>query len=259
MSNFRDLKSFDKNSRTPYICVVVFETRRVREMAMIDFFKTAEVLPAPQKKSNKDDREVIGIDGLEEVAVIDALIKTFETLKATLREPVNVQMRGEFIANGGENFAAIDDNSSASAELRKRSTASALKAEEVALLEAANIPVGEEVTQEERFVINPAYMNDQEFLGKISAALSKVKGMPLDFIQKQPKVAKKVVTQETFDTVMGDETLAPQFIDVVGVLALKPKLERTDLVYMIGKASELLGLADVKPAEKKAPAKKKGK
>lgn len=219
------------------------------KMASVNFFDTAKVIPAPVAKGKKDERAVVQIAGLEDVAAVDALIKTLEALKSSLRGPVDAQMRDEFIA-GSENFFAFENSAEASAELRKRSVASVLTAEEVALLEEEDIPVGKVEKTAERFVINPAYMADQELLGKVSAAMSKIKGMPIDFIQKQAGLTVSVVSEETFKEAMATPELAEKFIDVVGVLGLKPKLNNTDLSFMVEKAKKLLGIADAVKGKK---------
>lgn len=223
-------------------------------MASVNFFETAKVIPAPKTKAKKDDREVVQIDGLEDVAALDALIKSLTALKDSLRGPVDAQMRERFI-EGSENFFAFEGQAEASAELRKRSVASVLTAEEVEMLEKEEIPVEKIEKTAERFVINPAYMNDQELLGKVSAAMSKVKGMPIDFIQKQAGLTVSVVGDDTFKEAMATPELAEKFIDVVGVLALKPKLNDTGLAFMIEKAKKLLGVSDALDAKKA----KKGK
>lgn len=220
-------------------------------MAMLNMFEAAKAVPVKASAKKKgSDKEVIVVQGLEDVAVLDALIKSLTSLKETLRGPVDEKLREEFVA-GAENFEAVEGQASASAELRKRPVSSPLVAEEVAMLEADGIVVGEVESIPERFIVNPAYASNEAMLKQVSAALAKVKGMPNDFIQFQAGQKTRVVTEETFDAVMGDGELAAKYIDTVGVLALRAKLENPELAFMVEKAKKLLGLADTKK-EKKA-------
>lgn len=217
---------------------------------MLNMFEVAKAQPvkAAAKSKGKTKDEVV-LEGLEDVAVLDALIKSLTGLKDSLRGPVNDQMREIFI-DGSENFLAVEGDASASAELRKRATTSPLTTEEVEALKADDIVVGEIERTPERFVINPAYADNSVLLEKVSKALAKVAGMPNDFVQFQAGVKVPVVTDETFEAVMGDKELAAKYIDTVGVLALKPKLENADLAFMVEKAKKLLGLADSKSKKK---------
>ena len=219
-------------------------------MPALNMFEKAKSVPVAVKAVKGKDKEVIVLQGLEDVAVLDTLIKTLSALKDTLREPVTEQMREQFIG-GAENFDGVEGLATASAQLRKRSVKSALTPDEVQLLIAAKVPVGEAETVPERYIINPAYADNSAMLKKVSDALSKVPGMANDFIQFQAGVKDKVVTDETFDAVMKDSKKAAQLIDVVGVLALAPKLDAdVGLAFLVEKAKKLLGLADSKAAKK---------
>jgi hypothetical protein len=218
-------------------------------MAMTNMFQQAKATaPAPAKSNKKDKRDQVDLAGLEDVAAVDALIKSLTALKDALKAPVLDQMREIFIEEP-KNFLAVEGNATASAELRKRSTASPLKPDEVAMLAEEEIPVEEVEDQAEHFFVNPTYAGDSALLEKVSKALAKIGGMPEDFIQFQPKITKTVVGEKTFEKAM--EVDPEKFIDIVGVLALKPKLEKADLPYMIAKASKLLGLADAEAKPKK--------
>ena len=175
------------------------------------------------KIERKGAKTEIEIQGLEDYAVIDSLIKSLEAVKDSYSEPVKSQAREVFLEGDGgrkpANFRGTDGIAEASIELRKRSTRSTLSDEEVALLTANDVPfeVVEDVT--EAYVINPAYLGDSALLARIE----KVKGLPEDFILKQEQVARRVVSDDSVNTVFS-KGLAKELLDVVTVLAIKAKL-----------------------------------
>jgi hypothetical protein len=206
-----------------------------------NLFATAKVVEAPVKSKKKDDKVEIQIDGLEDYAVLTDLIKNLTTIQATLAEDVKGKMREIFAKSTSrpENFRGVDGNASASCEMRKRSTASPLADGEVEVLMKNHVPFGENVLVEERFVINTKYTGDQELLKKISDALSKVKGLPEDFILLQKGSATKVVTDETVEKVF-ELGLGESLIDTVAVLAIKPKVEKVDVKAALDRAKKLV-------------------
>ena len=206
-----------------------------------NMFAKAKVIEAPVKSSKKDEKAEVRIDGLEDYAIITNLVKSLTAVQTTVGEAVKSEMRTIFAANRKrpENFRGIDGKASASCELRKRSSASPLNDVEVELLERNNIPYDTLPVVEERFVINPAYADDQDLLERISAALSKAKGLPEDFILLQKGSAKKVVSDATIEKVF-ECGLAETYIDTVCTLAIKPKLDETDVASALSRAKKFL-------------------
>lgn len=206
-----------------------------------NMFAKAKVIEAPVKPGKKDDKSEVRISGLEDYAIVTNLVKSLTAVQNTVGEEVKQEMRKIFANNRKrpENFRGVDGKASASCELRKRSSTSPLNDAEVELLERNDIPYDTLPVVEERFVINPAYADDQDLLERISAALSKVKGLPEDFILLQKGSAKKVVSDKTIEKVF-ECGLADRFIDTVCTLAIKPKLDETDVDSTLARAKKFL-------------------
>lgn len=210
---------------------------------MANLFAKAKVIEAPKPKSKKPDRAEVTMPGLGEYATVVSLIKNLETLAKTLREDLDGQMRANFVKFGEngvrpENYRGTDGEASASCELRKRSTASALTPEEIALFAEKGIPCEEVELVAQRYIINPVYMTDQAKLEQVSKALEKVKNIP-DFILLQEGSTKHVVTDESVATVFSKK-LAGELLDKVCCLAIKPKVEDTDIERTMIKVRSLI-------------------
>lgn len=212
-------------------------------MATNIFAKATELKTQP--KAKKSDRAEIQVPGLMALARIDAAMKALKALKETHETKVHAFMRDYFVRVGcatksqPENFRGLDGAASASMELRKRSVNSQLTEAQVLLCTQYGVPVAESADRVETFVINPAYLENSELMEKVGLALSKVKGIPEDFIQKQVATKKMIVTDESLASIFSKPVDdATKLFDVVGVLAVKPKIdEKID--------ATLKGLADL--------------
>lgn len=194
-------------------------------------FSDAKKTPSKASKS-KPAEVLIAIEGLEMYGTIDAVIKSLTALKATYGEEAKDKMREHFIKVGAAsasrpaNFKGGEGLVSASCELRARSATSPLSEDEVALLKAYNIPMVTNDVVVDTYIINPAYATDQKLLGKIEKAMLKVSGLPEDFIMKQDGVATTVVAPNALDVLFSKaEKIVRECINLVGVLAIKPKLD----------------------------------
>jgi hypothetical protein len=192
------------------------------------------------KKSAKDE---VAINGLKQLAEIDALIKALTAAKGTLESTVKAEAFDHFFdlaqatAKRPDNFRGVEGNASASVEMRKRSTASALSDEEVALFEKYDLPVEKAVAVQKLFGINPAYASDDALLSKVSEAISKF--VPADFIVVQEEKSKNVVGDTTMDKAFSSK--APrEIIEAITVIAFKPKLETTDISTILTNVKTLL-------------------
>jgi len=211
-------------------------------------FSNAKVIEAkPTAKKKAEKREVV-IDGMEQLASLDALIKTLQGMKAIAEEDVKSQMSDEFRRLGAatktrpDSFRGIEGDASASCELRIRSSASKLSDEEIELLSTHNIPVEEVVDTIETYVINPEYLADAALMGKVEVALKKVKDIPEDFIMLQ-KGKKKTVVASTaldvlFSTKKGDDLAA--LMPMLSVLAVKPTLKNDDIKTVLAVVQKML-------------------
>ena len=203
---------------------------------MVNFANAKTVSkPAKKEKPTKVKHE---LKGLLQLAAIKNAIDTLTTLKSTYDQDVKKQMLTHFIASGSasglkpENFDGSEGVASASCELRKRSTASVLSAEDKTLLEDYKIPVEETKSEIETFIFNPAYLNDAALMKKVEAALNKIKDIPEDFIMKQEGVTTYTVSDATVDAVFAlkDKAKLERLAPIVTTLAIKPKLDDDKIV-----------------------------
>jgi hypothetical protein len=215
------------------------------------FAKAASLTPTIKAGAAGKARKEIPIDGLFAYANIDAAIKALEGLKASYEPKVKGLAFDSFMTlctadnKKPESFTGTDGDATASMELRKRGTNSPLKEEEQALLLSNGFtPIKQLVTQQ-LFAINPKYAADAKLLGSVEAALSKVKGLPEDFIVQQDEVSKMVVSEANVDEVFAarpklNKDTFEQLVKIVTTQAVKPKLAETDFNNVMAKIAKLL-------------------
>lgn len=191
-------------------------------MAKIDFFATAA--PATKgKKAKADTKARVATKELLALASLDAVAKSIETMKEQVNETVKGQMADYFTKTGvakgkrPENYKGFDGTAEASLELRKRSDRSPLDETQQALLAAEGI----ETVQETVYSLNPDVLTPQ-VMALVSKALNGVAGIPSNLFNINSKV---VVGDAALDQIFtkGD-VKARALLDVVGVLAVKPKV-----------------------------------
>jgi hypothetical protein len=217
----------------------------------INPFENAKPAPAVKKNGKKMDKAEVQIDGLRTVAALDAAAKAIEGLKKGLRGTVDAQILDHFVNASAEtkrqpeNFRGVEEDASASCELRKRSTRSPLNEVEVKILEENKIPFEEMTDRVETFIINPAYLTDEKLIARVGAVLAKVPGMPVDFIQKQEAVKSSVVSDDSLAAVFAKPSdKVAELLRIVGVIALKPKLDSTDLPEVMDLIRDLVADAE---------------
>ena len=95
--------------------------------------------------------------------------------------------------------------------------------------------VAEEIVDTvETFIINPKYVEDTKLMSRVGLTLGKIPGMPADFIQKQEAHRTTVVSDESLAEVFAKPTdKVAELLRIVGVIALKPKLDSTNLVEVM--------------------------
>jgi hypothetical protein len=195
---------------------------------MTGLFAKAKTLTKPVTAAKKQERQEIPVAQLQQLCEIKALMQTLEGVYKSLEGEVKEAGFAEFLTmtqNTGvrpDSFRGIDGMASASVEMRKRGTNSALNEDECKLLREHNIEPFEQEVQKQLFAINPAYAEQENLMAKVEAALSKVKDLPEDFIVQQAGVTKFVVTDEMMDKAFknGDG----EVLRIVSTMALKPKL-----------------------------------
>jgi len=205
---------------------------------MANMFQNAgAVSTVKPAKAAKDKKLQVEIEDLEMLASLDATIKALTAMQATIAAGVKETIKSEFVKLGmdvkkrPDNFRGNEGNASASCEMRKRSSASKLTEAEIELLtkHSVDFDVVDDVT--ECYVINPAYKDDQDLLAKAAAALETVEGLPEDFIKMQAGVSRTIVADNSLDQIfrLKDAGTVANLLNIVGVLAIKPKLENADL------------------------------
>lgn len=174
-------------------------------------------------KAKKSDRIEFTIKGVYDHAALEVLISDLKTAQADLRTDIDDKFREEMILAGciskkrPDNPLAVELGASGSPELRKRSTASALSAEEITLCDELGIAYTEVVQTVETFVINPNYIpavatipeevEAEKAKAKVMKNLEAVIGqaikagkLPEDIILKQNGVKRKVIADTALDT-----------------------------------------------------------
>jgi hypothetical protein len=177
-------------------------------------------------------------------AVIDQLKGVYDLHYAKVTEKMDAYFALEASEYGKrpENFRGIGNISEASCELRTRSTSSPLSPAEVKMLEDNNVPVEKLITVEaipERFYFNEKIILNNKIAEKVTKALESIpelKGMDIVFRQ-EPREAqyKNVVAADSFDVAakIEDEDVLKQIYDIIGVTAIKPKLNNNDLSVIL--------------------------
>lgn len=211
----------------------------------VDMFATAaKVAPAPEKKKGKSKEQIeIGSD-LDKFSAAVAVIKSLEGVKATYEAKIKETMTRLFSHMGmkdskaPENFEGVGSVSTASCELRKRSSASVLTVEEAQFLQEKGISLEEKVVKEEAFLFNSAILADVVLRKKVSDALSKIDFGGIAPILHQEREVKNIVSEESIDQLFklaDNEEDAARLLPMVGVLAIKPKFDGnlSDAVSML--------------------------
>ena len=203
---------------------------------MGSMFADAKVINTPKSGKGKANatpvREIVG---LRDLAGVVALIKSLAAVKSTLESQVKTSADTIFVAdalNTGkrpENFEAVEDDATASVQLKKRASNSKLNDAEIEQLTNLDVPLDTVVETHETFVINPAYATDAVLLAKVEKALKGVKGLPVDFIQKQKEVSSVVISDATIDHICKDKALVQSCLMTATTIAVAPKLEVKDM------------------------------
>lgn len=212
---------------------------------MFDKAKSAEPKKAKSKKSK--GREV-AMPNLTTLASIKSVLAALEGMAKTTEAQIKEQMAQEFVKEGcaikrrPENFKGIDEGSSASCQIRKRSSRSVLTPDEIAFLEEHDISYETLEDVPETYIINPEHAKDGKLLEKISKALGKVPGLPEDFIQHQAPKSRNVASEEGIEQIFALEPgVTYELLEIVAALAIRPKLEEEDLTGALKQIMKTIG------------------
>lgn len=176
----------------------------------MDIFANAKTVAAKPKGKKKADAPQIEVEGIEGLAALKAVSKDIEAAMAVEAGKVDTAAFNHFVSEGMKikrkpvNVKGVENGSEGSLQLRVRSSRSVLSQDEQKLLEDNDIPFDEIVDKEDTFIINPAYVNDAEMMGKVAEALAAV-NLPADYILKQEKESRHVATEKSIDAVFALE------------------------------------------------------
>ena len=211
---------------------------------MSNLFATAKVI-APKVTKAKAAKTEITMPGLQQYAELKALQGAIAAVLGTMETEIKGTAFDMFIETAEathkapESFNGTEGIASVNVQMRKRGTNSPLNDAELAILTDAGLTAYEETSVQELFAINPTYATDDKLLAKVSKALEKI--VPADFIMKQDKKAKMVVSAETMESAFRMSTINPDVIKIVTTMALKPKLESVDIDAILADVKDLLG------------------
>lgn len=212
-------------------------------------FKNAKTLQTPTR-AKKGEKPTEPMKGIRVVAILDGLIKALGSLKETFDGEVKASALDMFVKAGSEshkrpeNFKASEGDATASIEMRKRSTASALNDGEAEMLDNESIPYDTLTVAPKLYAINPKYAGDEVLMKRIETALTKaLKGTDIpadDLFVVQEEVTKRVVSEKTLDAVFSAETVSSDIVSICTVLAIKPKVENFNVVAALKEIKDLL-------------------
>ena len=189
------------------------------------------------------DPNAVSITDLRELAIVSAAIKSLEGMKETLSASVNDQILDRFVeihdGSKPKNFVGSDTDTTASCQLRKRSSRSNLSDSDIDLLKKVGVSFEESVST--MFFINKTHAANADLLKQVSDALEKVDGIPADFIQSTPE--KYVTTDKSLDEAFGadlsDDDLR-NLLKVVGVIGKRTKFNG-DINDVMKNVASLMG------------------
>jgi hypothetical protein len=167
------------------------------------------VAAAPQKPTTAPKADTIDMPGLENYAALSAVAKeiTDGILKThPLRDAVLARFAATGKATGRTpaNFKGVDGRANASIQLRKKTSASPLKADATERLADLKIAFDHVVTTPATVIVNPKYMGNAEKMNDVLAkmiALVKKAGYSDDFFQLQQEVSVDLVTDQTLSDI----------------------------------------------------------
>jgi hypothetical protein len=169
-----------------------------------NLFDTAKVINAGITKTGKGKKATsVQITGLQDLVMLDGVRDAINVLINEKILEINAQVREIFIVEGcaqktrPANFSGVDGEATASMQLKKRSEASLLTPQQIAILKRAGIPLSVITDVRELFIINPDMADDQNILAAAHAALHDAPGVPRGFIMKQEGSQRTVVTDSS--------------------------------------------------------------
>lgn len=226
----------------------VNEYRGLPKEKQLNVFDKAPISELPTEDKVVSKRKEIWVDGLDEYAAISVLIDSLNSISTMYGNQIKTQALEEFskemmeIKKRPDNFKGVGQVSEASIEMRRRSSNSYLKHDEIDLFTKYGIPMEEEIIKEdleERYFFNPDILSSQEIAQKISDKLLEIpelkdKKVIMRQVKREGSVKKKVC-DKSFDAIAQIENidLVRRLLQLVSTLSIKPKLEIKDLEQIL--------------------------
>ncbi len=180
----------------------------------------AKVGTVDAPKGKGKTKAEIDVEGLRHYAALKNAQKQIDAALETLKEDVNGAAIDYFLAaQRKDSIQGVDGDTTASLQLRKRTSRSVLSDHEYSVLN--DLGIDTDVAADARFYIDNKYAEDTELLGKVSAALEGI--VPADFLgATQPKY---VVSGNAVDQALqiDDETMRETIVDMVTTQAARCK------------------------------------
>lgn len=185
----------------------------------------------PKPSAKKSDRAEQEIQGIKALAALDAVIASLTAVQKDLEADVKEQTTEIFVTHGcatklqPANFRGIEEGSSASCELRKRSVRSYLSDEEIRVADELGVGHRPEVVTVETFIINQDCLKDRKVMGTLEklVAGAVAKGqLPTDIFLKQEGVSHTVVNDDALPALFRTATpeTATRALALCGTLAV---------------------------------------
>jgi hypothetical protein len=205
-------------------------------------FSTAKPISSKPTAKAKQEKQEHTLAGISDIAKLDALIKAATAMKASIETGVKEAGFAIFVESAGgvrpTSFRGVDGDASASVEMRKRGTNSALNDDEANVLREAGYEPFKQIVTNGLFAINPKYAEDGKLLGRVEKALTKI--VPDDFIVRQEEVSKLVVSDAILDEAFRKDADAA-VLQIMTTMALKPKLNAEyDMASLIDDVSAIM-------------------
>lgn len=206
---------------------------------VVNLFATAKTVEKKTVAAKKKEKLEVQMTDLDALSAIVALEKALKGMSAALMSSVKGQMLTKYVELGvdlgakPDSFRGVAEKSSASCELRKRSTRSPLTEDEVKVLDTYDIPYTK--TEADVFYFNPKVLDSESAMAKISAALAGV-DLTADIGANEGVILHKAnnamsITDESVTKAfqVKSEKILEILLPIVGTLAVKPKLTVNDL------------------------------
>jgi len=162
----------------------------------------------------------INVEGLRHYAALKNAQKQIDAALETLKEDVNGAALDYFLHAGRkDSIQGIEGDTTASLQLRKRTTRSVLSDQEYSVL--SDLGIDTDLATDARFYIDNKYAEDTELLGKVSAALEGI--VPADFLGATSP--KYVVSGNAVDQALKieDESMRETVVEMVTTQAARCK------------------------------------